>query len=55
SLGMPSALMKILPSTTIGCLVAPTRFTAPSSASELIKSVRPPEEMLAPNYHQNFR
>ncbi|MCI83620.1 hypothetical protein A2U01_0104896, partial [Trifolium medium] len=32
---MSSALMKIMPPTTIGCLVSPTRFTAPSSAPEV--------------------
>ncbi|MCI47564.1 hypothetical protein A2U01_0068806 [Trifolium medium] len=31
--------MKILPPTTMGCLVAPTRFTAPSSAPGVAKSV----------------
>ncbi|KAK2379330.1 hypothetical protein QL285_067144 [Trifolium repens] len=48
---MSSALMKILPPTTIRFLVAPTRFTAPSSASELVKFV-PPEETIAPNCHR---
>ncbi|KAK2426999.1 hypothetical protein QL285_025613 [Trifolium repens] len=51
---MPSALMKILHPPAIGFLVAPTRFTAPSSASELLKSV-PPEETLASNYPWIFR
>ncbi|KAK2442814.1 hypothetical protein QL285_013972 [Trifolium repens] len=50
SLGMPSALIKILSPTTIGFLVA-TRFTASSSDSGLVKSV-PPKETLAPHYHQ---
>ncbi|KAK2395311.1 hypothetical protein QL285_057056 [Trifolium repens] len=36
---MPSALMKIFPPTTIGCLVAPTRFTTPSSTPGVNRSV----------------
>ncbi|KAK2400231.1 hypothetical protein QL285_049951 [Trifolium repens] len=36
---MSSALMKILSPTTIGCLVAPTRFTATSSTPGVFSSV----------------
>ncbi|KAK2368850.1 hypothetical protein QL285_082017 [Trifolium repens] len=39
SLGMPSALMKILHPTTLGFLVAPTRFTATSSTPGVFSSV----------------